>query len=149
MLNTVAPRSAEPGNWFERRRACSGALFRAVDRPAGAASPSLVTAVAVVRFFATVLFTMLTKAESSSAMPPPSWAETLFAIVLSEIVIVPGFVREMCDPLVCSSRMPPPSSLARLVWMMFASIVTGPEPSDRFAGSAGSSPAIMMPPPSS
>ena len=50
--------------------------------PAGAASPSLVTAVAVVRFWATVLSTMLTNAASSRAMPPPSWAETLLTTVL-------------------------------------------------------------------
>ena len=64
------------------RRACSGSLFAAVESPAGAASPLLVTAVAVVMFFVTVLPTMFTKAESSRAMPPPSWAETLLAMML-------------------------------------------------------------------
>ena len=53
-------------------RFCSASLFVAVDNPAGAGRPSLVTAVAVVRLPTTVLSTRLTKAESSSAMPPPS-----------------------------------------------------------------------------
>ena len=55
----------------------------------------------------------------------------------------------MFDPLVISSRMPPPSSLEMLVEMTFRSIVAGPVPGDSWVGRGGSSPAIMMPPPSS
>ena len=40
-------------------RDCSGSLLAAVERPAGAAVPSLVTAVAVVRFLAIVLLTIV------------------------------------------------------------------------------------------
>jgi hypothetical protein len=150
LLNVVVPNVALFGNWLVfRSLACSASLFVAVDRPAGAGVPSLVTAVAVVRFFATVVFTMSTNAASSSAMPPPSWAETLFAIVSLVMLMVCGLLRETCEPLVCSSRMPPPSSLARLAWMTLLSMVTGPEPSERLFGLLGYSPATMTAPPSS
>ncbi len=121
----------------------------AVERPAGAGWPVLVTAVAVVRFFAIVLFTTSTKTASSSAMPPPSCAETLFTMVLSAIRIRSCWDGEMCEPLVISSRMPPPSSLARLAATTLCSIDTGPLPSESWLGSAGSSPPTRMPPPSS
>src|SRR5665647_987218 len=150
LLNSVLARVDEPLNRVVLLNlACSGSLLAPVDRPAGAGWPLLVTAVAVVMFRATVLLTMFTKAASSRASPPPSWAETLLATVLLVMVIISGLARLMWLPLVCSNRRPPPSSLARLAWITLASIVTGPEPSDSCVGSAGSSPAIMTPPPSS
>ena len=62
--------------------AWSSALFWPVDRPAGAGWPSLVTAVAVVTFFMTVLLSNRTLGASSMAMPPPSWVDTLLTIML-------------------------------------------------------------------
>ena len=150
LLNGVAAERRAAGEQRPlRSRACSGSLLAAVESPAGAASPLLVTAVAVVRFFVTVLSTMLTNAASSRAMPPPSWAETLLAMVLLVIEMVPGVDRETCEPLVCRSRMPPPSSLARFAWMTLPSMVTGPVPGESWSGSAGSSPATITAPPSS
>ena len=123
------------------RLACRSALFWAVDRPAGAGRPLLVTAVAVVRFFMTVLLTKRTFGVSSSATPPPSWVETLFTIMLSLTFM--GKLPAMMN------RMPPPSSLARLAWIRFLVISTAPLPGESVLASAGSWPAIMMPPPSS
>jgi hypothetical protein len=112
-----------------------------VDRPAGAAWPVLVTAVAVVTFFITVLLTIRTLVASSRARPPPSCVEMLSVIRLLTMPIgkFPA----------CSNRIPPPSSLARLSWMRFSCTLTGPEPAEGWLRFAFSSPAIMIPPPSS
>src|SRR5665647_1583113 len=94
LLNVVAASVAEPlNNVVLRNLACNGSLLAPVERPAGAGLPSLVTAVAVVMFLATVLFTMFTKAASSRASPPPSWAETLLLMVLLVIEMVSGLDR--------------------------------------------------------
>ena len=61
---------------------CSGVLFMPVDNPAGAGCPFDVTAVAVVTFFITVLLKNRTFGASSMATPPPSWVDTLLAIML-------------------------------------------------------------------
>ncbi len=149
MANPAAATFCQPVKLLLRSRASRGALSSAVDSPAAAGVPSLVTAVAVVRFLTTVLLTMLTKAASSRAMPPPSCAETLLAMVLLVMAMVSGELAVMWVPEVCRSRMPPPSSLARLAWIRLASMLTGPVPSDSWVVVAGSSPATMIAPPSS
>ena len=53
-----------------------------MERPAGAGMPVLVTAVAVVRFFITVLLKNRTFGASFKRTPPPSWVETLFTMKL-------------------------------------------------------------------
>jgi hypothetical protein len=70
--------SGEPAG----RVACSSALLDPLEMPAGAGSPLLVTAVAVVTFFMIVLLSMRTLGASSRAMPPPSCVDTLFTIML-------------------------------------------------------------------
>ena len=133
----------------ETRCCCSGALLPAVDRPAGAGVPSLVTAVAVVRLRATVLCTTSTNTASSRAMPPPSCADTLFTTVLLLIVIRPRLALVVRSPLACRTRIPPPSSLAMLEEITLWSMETGPVPCVRPVGVLGSSPATITPPPSS
>ena len=61
-----------------RNDACIKALFRLVPRPAGAGCPLLVIAVAVVKFFMTVLLKKRTSGASFSETPPPSCVDTLF-----------------------------------------------------------------------
>ena len=119
----------------------NGSLLCAVEMPAGAGAPLLVTAVAVVMFFAMVSLTMVTCDVSSIEMPPPSCEDTLLLIMLFSTVIgkLPA----------CRNRRPPPSSLAALTETKLSVIVTGPAPAEGCVGSAGSWPAIMMPPPSS
>src|SRR5262245_40916032 len=64
------------------RVAWSASEFAAVDRPAGAAWPLLVAAVAVVMLPITVLLMTRTSVESSRAMPPPSCVDTLSMTML-------------------------------------------------------------------
>ena len=64
------------------RVACKRALFREEERPAGAAEPSEVIAVAVVTFFMIVLLNTRTRGASFIEMPPPSWVETFPMIML-------------------------------------------------------------------
>src|ERR1700730_8641798 len=118
----------------------SWALFLTEEIPAGAGCPLLVGAVAVVMFLAIVLLAMVTLVASSRAMPPPSCSDTLFVIVLSYTLIA--------SLLAIISRTPAPSSLDMLAEMKLWSMVTGPVPAERPFG-GGSSPASMMPPPSS
>ena len=117
------------------------ALFAPVERPAGAGWPLLVTAVAVVMFFTIVLLTIRTFGASSMAIPPPSCVETLFAIML--------FVTFIGKLPAIRNRRPPPSSLARFAWMRFRRMSPRRSPATARSGSVGSSPAIMIPPPSS
>src|SRR5665647_1060404 len=91
--------------------AWNGALLCAVEIPAGAAVPLLVTAVAVVMFLAMVSLMMVTCDVSSREMPPPSWEDTLLVMTLlsTRIGKFPA----------CRKRMPPPSSLAAFTATMF------------------------------
>ena len=137
--NFSAPR---PYNWISRN--CIRALLAPVDKPAGAGRPLLVIAVAVVTLRTMVLLTMRTFGASSIAMPPPSCVETLLAMMLSLTSN-----RAFSGPPAMRKRMPPPSSFERLAWITLWSMVTEPAPWLRNTLFGGSSPPIMIAPPSS
>src|SRR5580704_8499820 len=64
------------------RKFCSWLLYPMVETPAGAGSPLLVSAVAVVTLLAIVSLTSRTSGALSIDTPPPSWLDTLSVIVL-------------------------------------------------------------------
>src|SRR5205807_8371818 len=95
------------------RRVFRPELLSPLATPAGAGTPLLVVADAVVVFFAMVLFTRFTTGASLRETAPPSWAETLFVIMLFERVIGD----RPLVPAVPMMRSAPPSSWARLLPM--------------------------------
>ena len=100
---------------------------------------------------------MLTLAASSREIPAPESPETLLTTMLLVMSMwcqaagSAGLNATSC-PLAESVRIPPPSFAAMFPWIRFRLMVTCPVPGVRMFGSAPagtSSPATMMPPPSS